>query len=214
MKLAKISLVFFAMHTFGCQTRQASGDAEIKSRRQPAGAPTNAPILQKSYPLDRSILENKNEKSTVSSYLAMGVNYDSVAALFTILKKDSGVSLKNRGEAHITVLTPSEFGGLGRPGSKGQLEAIIREANLQETDFTPVCLGRGTAKGGKVTYFIVVDSPALFTLRQKIKEEFDLPFDANHYYPHITVGFSDGDLHEQNGVIKDKDSCVAELVVD
>jgi hypothetical protein len=34
-------------------------------------------------------------------------------------------------------------------------------------------------------------------------------FDADKFYSHITVGFTDRDLHEADGVIKNMDSCVA-----
>lgn len=64
-----------------------------------------------------------------------------------------------------------------------------------------------------------VNSPDLVAIRKEIQELYvsrggdGRLFEANHYYPHITVGFSKQDLHEADGVIKDKNSCIAPVYV-
>jgi hypothetical protein len=79
-------------------------------------------------------------------------------------------------------------------------------------------LGRGQ-KNEDFTYFLVVkrnENAVIWKLRQAIqsqlpKEKQDL-FDPNHFYPHVTVGFTQGDLHEKDGVIKDRRACLPEYI--
>lgn len=69
----------------------------------------------------------------------------------------------------------------------------------------------------ETTFFIVVNSVDLINIRTVIQLLFiqkgGLPnqFDANNFYPHITVGFTKMDLHDSNGVIKDSRSCVQKI---
>jgi len=91
---------------------------------------------------------------------------------------------------------------------------------IQETPFQIVCLGRGQKTEGTKTlstFFIVVDAPELRVLRQTIATLYKTSggianeFKPEGYYPHITVGFSERDLHSQDGVIKNKATCFSEI---
>lgn len=120
-------------------------------------------------------------------------------------------ALKHRGEAHITILTPPEFNLLKDKLTMKEIEAIAQAQGLQISQWTPVCLGRGQHKN-ESTYYVVVQSQDLFMIRQAISREYIARagrnnFAADHFYPHITIGFTDRDLHEADGVIKDKNSC-------
>jgi hypothetical protein len=118
------------------------------------------------------------------------------------------------GEAHVTVVTPPEyfniiknFVGIDR------IEQIAIEMGIQYSELSILGIGRGTAlinEKKEETYFTIIQSRNLFRIRQQIYKEYlqkGGPADAwdpNHYYPHITIGFSSlSDLHESNGVIKD-----------
>jgi len=59
-----------------------------------------------------------------------------------------------------------------------------------------------------VTYFIVVDAPFLKTWR---KTRWGLNEEKFPYYPHITLGFTERDLHLQDGAVKDARSCHPDL---
>ena len=60
------------------------------------------------------------------------------------------------------------------------------------------------------TYFVVVQSEDLISIRKKIQDSFvgkggdKNDFNPLNYFPHITLGFTKRDLHESDGVIKGK----------
>lgn len=153
-----------------------------------------------------------------SSYLSMDINYNPVKELFSKLEKKLEVKLKNRGEAHITVVTPVEyFDVLKEHISITEIENIARESKLQSSKFSITCLGEGKFKDLR-TYYIVVKSQEIMDIRVKIEKLFlsrggkKDSFSAKKYYPHITLGFTKRDLHESDGVIKDDESCRFELL--
>jgi hypothetical protein len=128
------------------------------------------------------------------------------------LEKTEG-PLKNRGEAHVTILTPPEFKSFGDKLSINEIEAGISD-DVQAARWTSICLGQGnlTSDPKLKTFFIVIDSPDLVAIRHKIKIMANLKntgrdFNPEAYTPHITVGFTERDLHLQDGVIKDRSAC-------
>jgi 2'-5' RNA ligase len=155
-----------------------------------------------------------------SSYLARNVNFKPIDRLKVAVSARTGAKLKSRGEAHITVFTPSEFAALTKVLDKKEINELAVAGNIQATEFSTVCVGSGSLnKAGKIdrTFFVVVQSPALITLRQSILDSFTAkagakpPFEAAQYHPHITIGYTRVDLHEEQGVVKDEKSCVASL---
>ena len=83
--------------------------------------------------------------------------------------------------------------------------------SLQEARLS--ILGIGSAKGivnGKEaeTFFVIVDSAQLRNIRQQIFYAFTRAggdrgsFDPTWFFPHITIGYIETDLHESNGVLK------------
>lgn len=85
--------------------------------------------------------------------------------------------------------------------------------NIQGSNFDVTCLGSGK-KDKDHTYFIVVESQDLVEIRKDVQKLFvhrggdPLAFNPTKFYPHITLGFTTRDLHESDGVIKDKRSCL------
>ncbi len=155
------------------------------------------------------------------NYLTMSIHFRPVKALHQSLQEREGVKLRSRGEAHITVITPIEFSQvLKEKISIRELEKMAKEAKIQETPFEVICLGQGKKvikKKEESTFFIVVTSEQLLHFRQQVEKLFrerggrKEAFQADHFYPHITVGFTKRDLHEQDGVIKGINSCYAGL---
>ena len=76
-----------------------------------------------------------------------------------------------------------------------------------------LCVGKGTSQT-KSTYFVVVQSEDLFKIRKAIeilykkKGGTDSGFKDEEYHPHVTLGFTEKDLHAQDGVMKDASSCL------
>lgn len=156
------------------------------------------------------------------SYLTMEVQFKPAAELFTQLLIDQRKQLSNRGEAHITVITPIEYFNILKPQGIliSEIDEIAKKYLIQRSNFEVICIGRGTAiVDGKSeeTYYIVVNSKELRSLRFKIQELFiskggrPADFKADNYFPHITLGFTKRDLHESDGVIKNSNSCWSDI---
>lgn len=158
----------------------------------------------------------------MQSYLAMNLPYPPIEAIRKNLEKRLGRELMNRGEAHITVITPIEFDQvLGSKISMKKINSIAIQAGMQDDPVQFLCVGRGSANlngRGEQTYFLVVKAPRLLEIRRAIKESFVKAggdpdaFDADRFFPHVTLGFTKRDLHFEDGVIKDESSCLAPLI--
>ncbi|WPU64509.1 hypothetical protein [Peredibacter starrii] len=151
------------------------------------------------------------------SYLSMDVRYAPVKELFKSVVKSERKELKTRGEAHITVITPVEyFEVLKSKVSMKEINEIAVKSSIQSSTFKVICLGKGALKNDE-TYFIVVNSMDLLQIRKKVQKLFETrggtqgSFMAEHFFPHITLGFTTRDLHEADGVIKNDKSCMADI---
>lgn len=158
----------------------------------------------------------------MQNYLAMNIQYAPVEALREELQKQLPYKLKNRGEAHITVINPIEYKtNLMSAISMDTIHQIAQAHAIQSSSFQALCLGHGSKVLDGVlehAWFIVLRSPQLLTLRQEIQDAFLTAggekgrFDSQLYYPHITLGFTKRDLHLEDGVVKDESSCVYDLM--
>jgi 2'-5' RNA ligase len=169
-----------------------------------------APDLYKRVPF----VENSK---TAAPYLAMNIDFDSISTIRKDVEKMEKLSLLNRGEAHITVITPPEFEQLRSVLTIELLNEVAQLNRIQETPFEIVCVGRGQLKESKKTlsaYYVVVAAPALITLRHtiailyKTRGGLAADFNPDNFYPHITVGFTERDLHQSDGVVKSKATCL------
>ncbi len=160
------------------------------------------------------------------NYLAMTLPFAPFRDVYDQLNERRDVGkLISRGEAHVTVLTPPEFDLLKAHVSMAEINQIALDMKIQATELKPICLGEGRAVVEGVqqsTYFIVVQAEGLFKIRRAIADLYalrdkraglnpELVFHADHFYPHVTIGFTRLDLFEQQGVIKDDRSCVDAL---
>lgn len=152
-----------------------------------------------------------------SQYVDMKVPYEPIAQLKKEVEAREGVVLQSRGEAHITVITPPEMTVLRTRLSLEQINGTIEKSRIQSIPIQLQCLGRGLLKQGDrklATYFIVVQAPGLLQLRERLRQQFiaaggeKQAFSVERFRPHITVGFTDRDLHSEDGVIKDSRSCI------
>ena len=156
------------------------------------------------------------------NYLAMNLLYSPAEALWKSLEKQLGVSLKNRGEADITVISPPEFSSvLSKVLTMQEINKIAQSMNIQNARFTPLCLGRAQVMLGEKleqTYYVVVGSEDLLNIRRAVFEAYQAKggepslWDPLHFYPHITIGFTKQDFHEEtNGVRKGINSCFCQI---
>lgn len=157
----------------------------------------------------------------MQNYLAQNLNEKAIVATRIELENRLGRKLLHRGEAHLTVVTPVEFDQvLSSKLKMNEIEALAQKMKIQENKVKPVCLGRGslTIEGQEHnTYYMVIESDATFKLRQAVQALFVQKggkadqFNPDHFYPHITIGYTKRDLHYEDGVIKDERSCIFSL---
>ena len=152
------------------------------------------------------------------SSLAMSIRYEPIKNLRIQLNKSLEKDLDYfkgwnvEGEAHITVVTPTEYYRVLKTKlSMKEIEAIADRYDIQKAKISILGMGSGKALiDGKneETYFVIVDSYDLRLIRQMIFYEFTRrggdrsAFDPTWFFPHITVGFTKRDLHESDNIIK------------
>ncbi len=151
--------------------------------------------------------------------LAMNVPYQPIAHVRRQLSQALQLQLQifkgwsEYGEAHVTVITPPEYTDvLSRYVSEARINEIAFQSRIQSSDLQILGLGVGQAtldQHPQSTYFLIVSSANLLSIRQKIYQEYIRNggpkdgWDPLHFYPHITLGFTLRDLHEKDGIVKD-----------
>lgn len=161
---------------------------------------------------NQPLIDHK-KPAVAKSYVSLDLEYPEYQQTLNKLDIFLGTKLVNRGEAHITVLTPPEFKAVTTNTSA---EVIHQEwADWKTKTFKKVCLGEGQIKENKKvlkTYYIVVESSDILAFRKYLKNKYALKnFEAEVFYPHITLGFTEKDLHFEQGVIKNQKSCPEKL---
>lgn len=182
--------------------------------------------------LDRMITETRDLSCVVAqgskefdNALAMNVPYGPIVDLRQQIQKQYDRPLtffklwNPAGEAHVTVVSPVEYQDMlkgMKPGSPiftmDQIGAIAVAEGIQQADLSPLGIGSGQKQSeGRMdeTFFVIVESRSLRQIRRKILESYlehggsPAAFNPDHFYPHITIGFTKGDIFEADGVIKD-----------
>jgi 2'-5' RNA ligase len=160
------------------------------------------------------VFKSNRGHDPLSNYLSMNIQFKPIQALYKTLKTHHYPNLINRGEVHITVITPIEFQNILKSHiSINEIEEIALQMNIQDSQLDIIGIGSGKSIINKMTeetFFIIVESENLLNIRKaiqiKIIEKGGAPnlFDPTHFYPHITIGFTKRDLHESDGIIKNK----------
>ncbi|MCO4780972.1 MAG: hypothetical protein KC646_01510 [Candidatus Cloacimonetes bacterium] len=158
----------------------------------------------------KKIRESQNFESHIDlnnkyrTYLMHKVNFAPVNQVKSKIESEKNLVLKDRGEAHITVITPPEHDAIIAAGIKGfSMNAVEKDyaSKIQSMDWS--IRGIGVAKGhnfaGVYTevYFLVVRSHQLRKLRVEVANKYKIPrkvFDPMKQDFHITIGFTVGDL--------------------
>ncbi|MGE3610362.1 MAG: hypothetical protein AB7I27_12300 [Bacteriovoracaceae bacterium] len=154
--------------------------------------------------------------------LALNVEYQDVKRLRSEISKLIGRPLTffkgwdEKGEAHVTTITPPEYNNQLKPYvSYEEISRIAQDHDIQSSDLRILGIGSGKKlfKGEMgETFFIIVESKRLLQIRNAIYQEYlknngpvngPNAFNPNRFYPHITIGFTHDDIHENDGLIKD-----------
>jgi len=154
------------------------------------------------------------------TYLIHKVSFNPVNRIKKAIEKIKGIQLVDRGEAHITVVTPPEHDAIQKAVegfSMERVERFVRD-KIQNLNWdTPgVGAARGLNPDGKYTevYFLVARSSDLRMIRQEIAERFKIPveiFDPTKQDFHVTIGFTESDLH---GIPKNESTLQGDLGFD
>lgn len=156
------------------------------------------------YSVNRSVYKTMpyTEIYKKQGVLVYNVDFGPVNELKKSIEDNFEIKLKDRGEAHITVLTPPEYKKISAYLNAEEIHLRFKD-EIQRIQFTVKCLGQLREKRNTV-YYIVVESSGLLDLRTKIFEmakenaqNASIDFDPVKFYPHITVGFIDGDIHDR-----------------
>lgn len=151
-----------------------------------------------------------------SNYLSQTIPFEPVRSLWKALEATEGLRLINRGEAHITVVTPVEYWALRDTLSIDKINALVK-AHIQKAPFKVICIGAGSLEVASTTlktFYLVVKSDALLQIRKTIARAFVSEggnpgaFEPAAFFPHITIGFTERDLHLEDGIRKDRRSCL------
>lgn len=130
----------------------------------------------------------------------MSLDYEAVRPIYDQLNSRFG-PLSNRGDAHITVLTPTEFSnGLNRVLSINEINKIATDMNIQSSPFEVLCVAKQSQFGSKLgkksaVYNLLVKSDAISKIRTAIFNAYTAKggdpsnFYPEYYLPHITLGF-------------------------
>ena len=161
---------------------------------------------------DVSAKPSGNEKSYISMDLPVRV----FEKLRVELEASQNLKLKSRGEAHITLVTPQEFKKLSKKVPASALHTLADEMDLQKSPYKLLCVGKGSVKT-ESTFYVVIESDRLFQIRKALQALYvkkggaATDFLPEEFYPHVTVGFTQRDLHIEEGVVKDASSCIYSL---
>ena len=159
--------------------------------------------------LNRDVYEGSSIKfydgsSPYGKYITLDIPFSPVENLLLQLKSFHP-SLKTRGEAHITILTPIEYHCvfLAQGITIDQLKSVVDMKKHNQFEFSSI--GNGY-KDLDETFFIIAKSNDLLDIRKNLQSLLKDPskFDYTNFYPHTTLGFSKRDLHESDGVFKNE----------
>jgi len=153
-------------------------------------------------------------------YLQQTLDFNSVKGLYGQLQK-TVLDLQTRQEAHITVINPQEYGDvLSKAGvTMDEIDNIAKRHRIQNASFKVLCMGKAHVPvNGKpdTVFFLVVSAPSLVKIRKDVERLYVKKggepslFEAEAFWPHITVGFTIRDvfLLPDDHVYKGTNTCI------
>lgn len=148
------------------------------------------------------------------NWLGINLPFEKYDKLRLQLEGLIGRSLKHRGEAHITLVTPPEYEAFKDTLSMNEVQKILQPQKLQSAKFQHLCIGKIQQKSSErtiETFYVVIESPDLFNQRADLERTLAQKgyhqFKAKNYSPHITLGFDEVDIHPKSSTAKDSSTC-------
>lgn len=164
--------------------------------------------------------------SPFQSWLQQTIDYTWIKPLFDQVQAIVKKPLKNRGEAHITLVTPPEYDQVLKPAgvTMTDINKLAVKMWIQRAEFKIKCLGRARAHlnnnyqgDADEVYFLIVESEDMLKIREEIQKLYISKggepslFAANAFWPHITIGFTARDMFLSDGVWKATNACWADI---
>ena len=224
-----VSIIPALLFASACAHTDRTPVSEAASVPTPEAAPAATKLVRPRYAVGAALARpdlvpyvSHRGSGAFANYVAVQLPYEPAAALKAQVESGFSVRLRSRGEAHLTVITPPEFhDALSSRLTIDEIDAMAAEDGLQRAAFEIECLGQATAlvEGRRQsTFYVLLRAPAARAFRARVGAEFRKrgglasQFDADLYFPHITIGFTQRDLHYEDGARKDASTCVADLI--
>lgn len=150
-------------------------------------------------------------------YYAIPLPHAPVAFLRNELNKRYKIDLLSTGEAHLTVLSPSDWRILGQRVTMPEVEQLALKQRAHVAKIETLCLGQvvSEVKGKKnTTWVLKVDSPELRQFRRYIwriyvtKNGSGEDFDWESWNPSVTVGYTDKQLYDEDLTARETFECL------
>lgn len=151
-----------------------------------------------------------------SDWVGIPMPYGPVEKLRAELEKRIGKKLQHKGEAHITVITPSEMRILSQTLKVNTVEKIVVKESAMKAKVKVLCLKKvSTVLGSKSeeSWLISMESDELREFRNQVWRRFvangGMPddFQWKRWSPHITLGYTSAELHDEDRLSKAKTEC-------
>lgn len=152
-----------------------------------------------------------------NTYVSLDLPYSAYEKLRMAVETQEGFELKHRGEAHLTLITPPELKVLTQKLSAKEIVQFLQSENIEKLSYKPTCVGKSQLNPQAKTYYVVVDSEKAYEVRHRLHSLYTqrggnpASFDPEEFYPHITLGFTERDLHIEDGIKKDASTCILAL---
>ncbi len=153
---------------------------------------------------------------TPINYVSIDLHYTPYEEILKQVKQKYG-PMKSRGEAHVTVITPPEFNALLKYMSAEDIQKSALIFTQNRPSIKQICLGRSQVNLAGVTestFYVVIQSAELNQYRKALADSKAVPksvFDPALFFPHVTIGFTNRDLHYEDGVRKNVSTCLQDF---
>lgn len=166
----------------------------------------------------KAFIPHINPKSFYGTYLVHNVSFQAMPKLKQSIEKITQLKLIDRGEAHITILSPPEFNKIQKYYPNFSMLKVhdFVKSKIQKIKWKTLGIGHQSGKNHKglfsEVFYLVVQSKELRQLRFHIMSHFQLSknsFNPNLQDFHITIAYTVSDLHNIDKSSKTLDSSLS-----
>ncbi|KAI7831791.1 hypothetical protein BC939DRAFT_150250 [Gamsiella multidivaricata] len=165
-----------------------------------------------------------------TNWVGLNVDFQYVKPIFDLVNTTQTLgngTLLSRGEAHVSIILPTEYDQVLHPAGVTieELNTLASTKNrLQRSKFELECLGRVQVVSKPDGVFqqsvqiILKNYKDLIHFREEVFKLYvkkggnPALFAAENFTPHITLGFKHRDIFIEDGVYKGKNACIHKIV--